>query len=278
MKITYLIIILFSFSPNLFGQGYKLVAIAGNGKKDSVRFGFRDNATMGIDANLGEVNISNQPSSEVDIRVVQRDSVNFSCTYTFVRRTADTIKHFFPINFDSKVNYRKKSDTSFINRIFEVKFLTKNIVDIELWAEPLTSGSVLDSFGFFIDSCLKKVNLVSIDLNSTYPIKIRGGSIFSNLIFVFKKGFILPNEENFNKRVTVYPNPCKNQLNIDVSTQNQVKNIVIFDIFGREILKKEGDYGEHIDLDVSSLNRGTYFISGFNETSQSVFSKLIVKE
>ena len=68
-----------------FGQGLTIVATAENGKKDTVTFGYKSNASLGIDTALGEKNILGQPLSDVDVRVVQRDSLNFSCTYTFTR-------------------------------------------------------------------------------------------------------------------------------------------------------------------------------------------------
>ena len=62
-----------------FGQGLTIVATAENGKKDTVTFGYKSNASLGVDTALWEKNIFGQPLSEVDVRVVQRDSLNFSC-------------------------------------------------------------------------------------------------------------------------------------------------------------------------------------------------------
>jgi hypothetical protein len=148
-------IFLLLFAPLFsFAQGLTIIGTAENGKMDTVTFGYKTSATLGIDASLGETNIFGQPSKEVDMRVVQRDSLNFSCTDTFSSGfREDTFKHFFPLKFDSKSNFRSRSDTSFINRIFEVKFLTKNIkkISINSWREPnLPNVAVWDSLDSLI--------------------------------------------------------------------------------------------------------------------------------
>ena len=132
MKYFILTTFLFSLSVSSFGQGFKLVGLNENFERvDSVIFGFADNATLGVDALLGEVNIFNRPTPAYDMRVVQRDSTNFSCSTTFVYdiqgNIVDTAKHYFPTNFDSKINFRSNRDTSFLNRLFEIKFPSLNL-------------------------------------------------------------------------------------------------------------------------------------------------------
>ncbi len=271
----------------VLGQSVKIVAVALNGKTDSVVFGYKDNATIGIDSLLGEKDIYNQPTKEVDMRIVQRDSLNFSCTYTFspVLRL-DTFKHYFPTKFDSKVNYRKKRDTSFINQIFEIKFFTNNIKQIYIYplVELLPGNypfSVIDTFDFYVDSCLNKVNVISINWAvgdpSIWPIFFSSRP-FSNLIFIFKKNFILKEEDITVSKVRCYPNPFKSQIVLDNLALGTAKHIRVFDVLGREVFSKKDDFGEQTALDLRGLGQGTYFLSVFDQQAKRLFSQTIVKQ
>ena len=85
MKYISIASFIFIISFSSLAQGFKIVGVSNNSVRvDSVTFGFDNNATIGIDTQLGEVNIFNQPAKPFDMRVVQRDSTNFSCTYTFI--------------------------------------------------------------------------------------------------------------------------------------------------------------------------------------------------
>ncbi len=70
---------------------------------------------------------------------------------------------------------------------------------------------------------------------------------------------------------TVYPNPAKNKINIDLRDISETVNIKFIDLAGREILKKNNVTAGNIEtFDVSSFNRGLYFIIVTNGVSQQV--------
>lgn len=269
-----------------FAQGFTIIGTADNGKTDTVSFGYKTNATLGIDPALGEVNLFGQPAKEVDMRVVQRDSLNFSCTYTFspVFRD-DTFKHFFPIKFDSKTNFRNRTDTSFINRIFEVKFFTKNIkkISISSWREPnLPNVAIWDSLDFFIDTCLSKPNQnfasYSWGPTSSDPVRLLATNYFANFLIVFKKGTLTSYKDSKAAvNIRIFPNPVSDRLTVDNIGDAKIQEIKLFDILGRQVLSQKTNFSERIDIDVSQLPQGTYCVSLFDKENRLFSSKMVVK-
>lgn len=49
------------------------------GRKDTITFGFNDNATLGIDTVYQEVDIYGTPIDSLDVRIVQRDTNSYEC-------------------------------------------------------------------------------------------------------------------------------------------------------------------------------------------------------
>ena len=95
---------------------------------------------------------------------------------------------------------------------------------------------------------------------------------------IFKKSFILRDEDKTLSKTRFYPNPFKNQIVIDNLEVNRAKLVRVFDVLGREVFSKKDDFGEQMTLDLSFLNQGTYFLSIFDKDTRSLFSKTIVKQ
>ena len=284
-----IILILTILSPFIsFAQGLTIIATAENGKKDTVTFGYKSNATQGIDAALGEKDIFGQPLKETDVRIVQRDSLNFACAYTFLRRTSilvDTFKHFFPVKFDSKSNFRSRSDTTLLNRLFEIRFFTKNVKKIVMlpWQDNNVlpyNGQMDSTFNFFVDSCLNPVNVVTIrwDANSPEPPIFTGSSYFFNFTIVFPKRMLTSiNDTKAASDIRIFPNPVADRFIIDNIGTGQIQKIRLFDVLGRQVHAQKADFGERIEVDVSHLQQGTYCLSLFDKENHLVVSKMLVK-
>jgi len=78
------------------------------------------------------------------------------------------------------------------------------------------------------------------------------------------------------QKLIIYPNPVHDKLQIAINNQGEkVEQIVIYDINGREILKKS--YMSYlINIDVSNLNKGVYIIK-VKGSSGNVLSKKFIK-
>lgn len=83
-------------------------------------------------------------------------------------------------------------------------------------------------------------------------------------------------EERLANVFSVYPNPAKNVLHI-TSPGNAGENhiIYIYDITGREVLKKEAASGDTA-VDISTLKEGIYLVK--NKIGENIQTKLILKQ
>lgn len=74
-------------------------------------------------------------------------------------------------------------------------------------------------------------------------------------------------------KVSVYPNPAKNVVNI--KSENQINSVTVFDIQGRQVQTKIVGATETI-LDISNLQQGNYLLK--ISTDKGVVSEKIIKE
>jgi agmatine/peptidylarginine deiminase len=65
-------------------------------------------------------------------------------------------------------------------------------------------------------------------------------------------------EENNFKNINVYPNPVKDMLYVE--TETEIKEIIIYDVYGRHQVTKTSSHQGDLSIDVSRLNSGVYFI------------------
>jgi carboxypeptidase T len=89
------------------------------------------------------------------------------------------------------------------------------------------------------------------------------------------------NTASSNSSVSIYPNPAKDVINVNISGVGVAKQIIVTDLSGRTLLVRQvspGTTSANIKIDVSSLSAQTYFIktvSSKNEiTSVQKFVKL----
>jgi SHS2 domain-containing protein len=80
-------------------------------------------------------------------------------------------------------------------------------------------------------------------------------------------------EENLIKSISVYPNPTSSFLKIQMNNSLKVKNLLIYNILGKEILKITKDYGV---INISKFATGIYFLK--INTDKGAIIKKIIKE
>ncbi len=76
-------------------------------------------------------------------------------------------------------------------------------------------------------------------------------------------------------KVFLFPNPSNEQ--VTLHSNKQMKEIEIYDVSGRFILKKKDLDNKEIILNTSQLNPGVYFITSLNIDGILITSKLIIK-
>ena len=83
--------------------------------------------------------------------------------------------------------------------------------------------------------------------------------------------------KNFDKQAfTIYPNPTGGKLTV-TSNQSAIKSIAVFDVTGKQVQSGHFDKLKSVDLDVSDLQPGLYFVKVTTEAGATSIQKLIKK-
>lgn len=87
--------------------------------------------------------------------------------------------------------------------------------------------------------------------------------------------FLCTNSPNkYSNQFSIYPNPCNGKLNIKSS--NTIYLIIIHDITGKILLQNDNIHNKDIEIDISALSSGNYFVS--IHTDEGIkYSKLIIE-
>jgi hypothetical protein len=71
--------------------------------------------------------------------------------------------------------------------------------------------------------------------------------------------------------LSLKPNPC-NEL-LEVSSVNLIKNIIVSNILGKQVLRVDSINSNEIKIDVSEFDNGLYFISIINSDNNVILRK-----
>jgi hypothetical protein len=82
-------------------------------------------------------------------------------------------------------------------------------------------------------------------------------------------------KERSSSAIRVYPNPAANDLNIDLGTQAQKGEIILYNIAGNEVLRQDISSFERIDI--SGLRDGFYFYEIFGDGKLIQVGRVIKK-
>jgi len=85
--------------------------------------------------------------------------------------------------------------------------------------------------------------------------------------------------ENFvreNNQLKIYPNPVSQLITIEIPPEVAGGKIIISDLLGKEIISSAISVGKEMNLDVSSLSKGVYFLQ--LRTEENNYCEKIIKE
>lgn len=88
------------------------------------------------------------------------------------------------------------------------------------------------------------------------------------------RGVLSTNENEFEKEITVYPNPVKQDLNVNVNRGNY--KVLITDLLGKEVFQQSIYTTQSLDL--SNLNNGIYFLRILDMNTKKLFTKKFIKK
>ncbi|CAM3262994.1 T9SS type A sorting domain-containing protein [Aequorivita lipolytica] len=116
-------------------------------------------------------------------------------------------------------------------------------------------------------------SVIAADIDNDGDMDVIGSSQNDNKIAWYENYTILGVGENETNNFKVYPNPVSTILNVQVETGTAITNIKLYDIFGRMLLKKEG---EALQIDFSNYATGIYYLKLETNNGEQIFK--VIKE
>jgi len=190
----------------------------------------------------GILNVIVSPIDETTINV--KSIVHFLYITQYVDHEIDIENNIITLNLCYSIGVLAMEDTVTRNNLIDVTNLT---------------GEYTLNINIFDDSEGCYINVLdSASIPLTLPLDEE--VMLSNSTF------------NLQNKIHLYPNPVKNTLKINIENEVVVKNIQIYDVFGKRLLETNNA----TQLDISNLTSGLLFIK--IETDKGLIIKKVIKE
>lgn len=96
----------------------------------------------------------------------------------------------------------------------------------------------------------------------------------------FTTEFVAPLSNNvfLNNSFTVYPNPSKGIVNIQLSSKSDTLHAIeIVDVLGKKVLSQKGNRTQHQTIEVNAIQSGIYFVEITTDSNAKATKKLIIE-
>lgn len=155
----------------------------------------------------------------------------------------------------------------------EVRYGASSISDANVFYEGESGVGVVIASSLFGSS----PNDVYLTGSTNFPSQVSSFSYMTGTpqngqIYRFSPSLSIGVDENSNRSLNVFPNPCRDVLNIKNAESGELK---VFDINGRVVVAQQINAMEQIE--VSDLVSGSYLVV-FEDASHQVFRQTFIKE
>lgn len=232
-------------------------------RKDSIQFGLKNNATLGVDSLLGEQDIYGQPWDSLDIRIIHRDIAEHHC----LRASYFDDPHeniYFDSNADFKIEFRPIGGAfGTIGMNFEILIHSSNppifiTTDFsEIFGNMLYEG--YSSIHLLDDNCDAVITeYIIYDVDNPNDTLFTSNSTLTTIAVQFEHEVSV--KLNADKKIIVCPNPAKDEIKVIADIPIIVK---MHDIHGKEL---KVSYTNRINT--SDLIKGFYIIHVYNHNGE----------
>lgn len=125
---------------------------------------------------------------------------------------------------------------------------------------------------FLIDN---ELNITTDLSQENYTFKAEKGTYNSRFTLQFRSNEVLGDTTTALEKITVYPNPTSNILNI-VSPEAKVSTLEIYDVSGRRLQNLDLSTSTHYQVDMTTLQSAIYFVK--ISTDMGSITKQIIKQ
>lgn len=116
-------------------------------------------------------------------------------------------------------------------------------------------------------------SVIAADIDNDGDMDVISSSQNDNKIAWYENQTIIGIDENLTSALKVYPNPVKGVLNIEAQASLEIKSVMLYDTFGRLLLKKASPVSQ---LNFGNYAAGIYFLKLETNIGKQVFK--VIKE
>lgn len=248
------------------------------GRRDSVTFGVIDNSTLDIDTVLGESNIFGVSFDSLDIRVIQRDSLNFNCIRTTHSAWPAAPNLYFPNNIDSKIDFRPFNGFYSVNNNFEIYV---HAIEFPITITAKSTGitghasSVWADFFLLDNNCNASKDIV---YNPPYDtLTVITDSSLTTLIAHFQHEVGIKNYKRIEPIWTIFPNPTNSSFSI--SSDEKLNGVIeIINVNGQKLNSLSIDNTNRLTINLEDKQDGVYFINYFEDKKGTIATRKLIKK
>ena len=110
-------------------------------------------------------------------------------------------------------------------------------------------------------------------LDTVYPVSNPGDRTCIDITYNGNLTSFSPLKSN---SFSIFPNPSNEIINISLP-KDEIKEIIIFNVFGEKITQKNLIIESNLKVDLSDYSNGTYFIVAINNDSSRTVKKFILQ-
>ena len=248
-------------------------AVDALGNRDSVVIGKAPGATVGLDAALGEVDLSQVGHGALSLRSIQRDSLDYLCLTAFFNNPI-----YFPANLDLKRDMRPVQYGQYGTSKNSFQLLVKaQHYPVTVYCDCAQMGGVLSSASTLSAIDTACTESMTIGFNSLVPDTITlPDSSFHSLHLQFFDMIGRP-EQTSAVAMTAAPNPAADllQLSFTAPQQGQVE---LLDALGRLVLTQEVRQESRVQLPVAGVPFGLYLVRFTGSAGTASAQARVVKQ
>lgn len=152
-----------------------------------------------------------------------------------------------------------------------IKFDYKNQ---HISCQSINKGEIICSLSFEVrnaSSDSTEISLSDIVIENFKDEKL-GYKVVSHRFKITDWTYSTDENADINSIINLYPNPVTEKLVID--SREQIRNVMIFDMFGKKLKNIDINHSQHIELNVQELTKGIY-ITKITTVSGERYAKLI---
>jgi hypothetical protein len=249
------------------------------GRKDTVIFGINNSSTVGIDPAFGENNIFGSLYDSLEMRIIQRDSVNHNCLRESHFQYPAAPNLYFPNNVDLKVDFRPYefrtiySNFEILIKGFEYPVIVKadfsGISDsyLEGWSAIHLLNSNCDAYDTkSIDHYTLSDTLFLLPDNS-----------FTTLVVFFDHEVGMKPYESIQPTWEIYPNPANRTLTL-YGLEQSTGLIEIINIIGQRLYSFKLSRSTKLNFNIENIPMGIYFVRYFDPIEKSTSIRKLIKQ